>query len=194
MENNFIKLETKKIMQDKPHCVFVSILCEDAQPYLNYPHVKKYRDKETIIPMTLLQMRWDSYIGFPGGKVDEEDCINGVVTKRSLINALVREMREEINVDENLIDKKHFKHLCTFTDGTSYIHNYIYKVNYDMFKSIFKGTVNSEHILCENEGSIVCHLYQYSETKGIKQFLKHNFCATAGLELKELLKYLKISY
>lgn len=194
MESNFIKLETGTILQDKPHCVFVSILCERTRPFLKYIYAKKYREKHLVIPMTMMQMRWDGTIGFPGGKVDLEDYIDGKVTEECLKNALLREMREEINVKESWIDKDNFERLCTFTDGEFYIHNFTYRVNYRTFKKIFRRSISSEHIFSENCGSIVCHLYNYTEEKGINNILKHNFCATAGLELKELLRHLNISF
>lgn len=188
MKNEFIKiLEQDYIKQDKPHCVFVSIVAKDTKPFKDYQPAKKLRANNLVVPMTLMQMRWDNLIGFPGGKVDLEDYINGQVSEEVLKNALIREMVEEINIEENTIDKSRLEHLCTYTDGDNYIHNFSYYVDFEELKKIIKRSIEAEHYLAENGGSFVFHLYPYSEDKGLVNVDKHKFCATALIELKELI-------
>lgn len=178
------------------NCVFVSILAKNVQPYASYSEPKNLRAKELTVPMVLAQMRWDGSIGFPGGKVDESDKINGCLTRESLINALCREMNEEINIPLDSIDKNNFKELCTFKDTKEdtgeaiYIHNFIYEVEKENLIPIIKNALNSPHIISENCGNILLHLINYSETKGINNLLNHKYSGSAKEELIELIDYL----
>lgn len=174
------------------NCVFVSILAKNVQPYANYKEVKKLRDRELVVPMVLAQMRWDGSIGFPGGKVDEEDKINGCLTRESLINALCREMNEEINMSLDKINKDNFKELCTFRDTEEdvYIHNFIYEVTADDLIPITQNALKSPHIISENCGNVFLHLVNYSDTKGINNLLNHRYSGSGKEELIELIEYI----
>lgn len=182
---------------DELNCVFVSILAKNVQPYINYREPKNLRRKDLKVPIVLAQMRWDGSIGFPGGKVDDTDKINGVVTRDSLINALCREINEEINIPLDKIDKNNFQELCTFKDtkedtGESiYIHNFIYKVEEKDLIPILKNALNSPNIISENCGNILLHLVDYSDSKGLNNLLSHRYSGSAKEELLELINYLK---
>ncbi|MEG0072885.1 MAG: NUDIX hydrolase [Clostridia bacterium] len=190
--DKIIKIKTGEIHKDKQNCVFVSVLCKDAMPFINLKEQKKNRDKNMKIPMVLMQFRWDGKIGFPGGKVDDLDKENGIVTKETLIKSLVREMEEELNLDTSTVDISKFKPLCTFLMKNNCIHNFIYEVSFDELKKIYRDTVDVDNILSENCGSIVLHLKEYSTDKGLAAIRSHKYCATALLELEEVLKYLEI--
>lgn len=188
--DKFKELNKNEILQDKPHCVFVSIVCRNAEPFKKNKEEKKYRNKDKKVTLCLMQMRWDGSLGFPGGKIDNNEIENNIVTEEILINGLIREMEEEIGLNRNKINPNNFKKLCTFTDDKFYIHNYIYDVDFEEFEYIFKNSINSQNIISENCGSVVLHLTDYSSDKGIPNLLQHRYSATAKLELLKLLNFL----
>ncbi|GCD12649.1 NUDIX domain-containing protein [Clostridium tagluense] len=180
-------VETGSIRQDKQNCVFASIFCRNANPYKRYEEVEGL---EVRIPLVLMQMRWDGGLGFVGGKVDKEDKINGMITQEVLKNALIREVKEEINLD--LLDRENLKPLCTYQDKNVDIHNFSLEVSEEIFYFIFKNSVNSEHMITENSGNVVCHVANYKDDKGYQRFIENRFCATSLMELKHLIEQEKL--
>lgn len=183
-------LKDNLIDENRLQCAFVSIISRGK------PYSKKLKetDATTEIPLVLMQHRWDQLIGFPGGKVDREDYINGELSIETLKNGLVRELKEEINLDN--IDRNKLKLLCTHHDtfDNIYIHNFIYEVDLEEFYAIFKNTITSDGIGIENCGAIIGHLHHYKGDNGICNLLEQKFAATGKLELIRLLTYLGIDF
>jgi U8 snoRNA-decapping enzyme len=170
--NKYTRVKTGLQEEGKLQCVFGVIYCTDAQPYKNYDHVGK--EVQTLqIPLVLMQMRWDGQIGFAGGKVDEGE---------NLKQALARELKEEIDFDvpEHLITP-----LATFKSDKANIHSFAIRVCYDKLLEIKNNSVNSQHNVAENLGSIFAPIIN-SKYGEYNNFLQNKFCATAKMELEAL--------
>lgn len=152
-----------------------------AKPYLEYEHLAK--DQRGIdIPLVLMLMRWDGFIGFPGGAVDPGE---------SLEQGLVRELKEEINYD---LDVSRIEPLGSFSDSSTparvNIHCWTLEVDPSEIKKIIADATQSKHFLSENQGCFAVQVAEFVGGNGFRQFRKNNFKATAGYEIDLLIKKL----
>lgn len=186
------EIKNKSFAKNALHCVFASIICKNGKPYSKYLEVKEEKDKETIIPMVLMINRWDGYMGFPGGKVDPKDYINGELSLETLKTGLKRELVEEIAFFD--VDESKLEILCSLyhTNDNVYIHNFTYEVEYEEFKNIIKNSNRSIHFITEINSCFPVHLITYRGNKGLPITLKQEMCATSKYELLQILKKLDI--
>ena len=176
----YSKIKTGKIEKGKNQMVFVILYAEDGTPYEKYLETAE-QNRNIKIPICLMQLRWDGYIGFPGGKVDKGE---------TLLEAIQREVEEEVGY---WMDQEEFIPFLTFSNDISNIHSFICKVDIETLKLIQSdGAPKCAHFLAENCGCILPHLMEYAHKKGISQFLNNNFIATAKMELQEFIKYIGI--
>ena len=182
--DKYIELDSTSLDASKQHCVFASIFCKNGTPYY-----KKVDKKDIRMSIAFMQMRWDGSIGFPGGKVSKEEIIenNGIVDVNLLKNTLIRELKEEINIEDNFIKKNYLKHLTTFIDGNYVIHNFSYEITYEEMIKLYQRASLCTAIGGENSGNILVHIYEYNKYKGLKNFFKNKFCASTKFELLELI-------
>lgn len=179
--DKFKQCDKLEINQKKLNCVFMS--------FYSYIKIKnKFTGKEELTPVVLMQMRFDGAIGFPGGKVEKSDY-SGNLNEYSLKKALLRELKEELNLDM-YIDFNKVNHLTTFASDDLYIHNFTYKLSEKDFMKVFRDSNNPLNI-SENAGCIVCHLNNFGNGKGYRNFQRNNFKATSLAELRLLKQKLK---
>lgn len=162
---------------NKKQMVFCAIYTV-GKPYSEYDYLEKSK-RGIDIPLVLMQVRWDGFIGFPGGKVDDGE---------SLVDAVIREMYEEISF---VGDASNLVPLCSFSTDIYNIHCFSYEVEFSLLKEIIQKSTTGEHFLSENQGCFALQLAEF-EKGGYREFQKHNFKATAGLELEILSKKLGI--
>ena len=175
----FTKIADELVTPGVQQCVFGAFYAEDGQPYKNYKDVPE-SDRDLVIPMVLMQLRWDCQFGFPGGKVDE---------KEGLLDALIREMDEEINYDVSHFVESNSVHVIgsyTNVEGDSAQHCYGIPVSYKELKRIRLCAQASEHIDSENQGSVLVPMIDYGARGGYRTFRNNVFKATAGMELDQL--------
>lgn len=164
----------------KRQMVFGAIYTK-TQPYLHYKEIPK--EKRGIkIPLVLMIMRWDGWIGFPGGNVDPGE---------SLYEALGREMVEEINYKPDKVEL--FKPMISFSLQDRNIHAFKHQVYKEEMIEIIRNATYGEHFLSENQGCFALQIANFEDNKGISQFMNHNYKATAKAELIQLISELEAS-
>ena len=163
--------------QGKKDMVFCIINAKNVQPYKNSKKENLKKDtKEMVVSIALAQFRiTDGKIGFPGGKVENYD--------ETLIQALCREVKEEINYD---LDVDKLKPLATFGNEKHNISSFTYDVSLDELDSIVENASKAVDYSVENSGMIKLHLHK----QNIPNILAHNWCGTASKELELFMKQL----
>jgi ADP-ribose pyrophosphatase len=173
----FKKIATGLIEEGKAQRVFLMPFAKECKVYENYEEIEPHL-RETLIPLVLMQLRWDGKNGFAGGIVEKGE---------DLRTALIREAEEEfaLVLDENMLSK--VKPLSTYSDKKCNIHSFIIEVDYETIKLFQKNSFKSKHFLSEVTG---CSLPQIADFKGkgIKELLKNNFSGTAKQELLDLIE------
>ncbi len=160
--------------ENKRQTVFCAIYTI-SQPYISYNQIPK--EKRGIeIPLVLMLVRWDGYIGFPGGNVDAGETLH---------EAVIRELREEIAYT---VSSDQLKPLCSFSTESTNIHCFSHQVSIEELKKIIVGSTEAEHFLSETQGCFATQIAEFENNKGFSQFRKNNFKATAGMELDVLVK------
>lgn len=164
--------------------VFCIIYCTNAKPYLNYDvykNSKNRKDRAKIYktyPMVLTQMRHDGKIGFPGGKVEPDNY--------SLIDGLLRELKEEINLNNVNINKLEI--LSTYSNHKGRTTTFIYEVTFEEMISIINNSKNAKHAFIENMGSFMLKL----DHSTLQNISKHNFSGEGLKDLHLLIKNKKL--
>ncbi len=162
--------------------VFGSIWCGESKPYEHHIEVPKHK-RGVQIPLVLMHMRWDGFIGFPGGKVE---------TGEELHEALIREMEEEYNFTvrlKHLVNDKPI-HLCSHADNHGELHTHCFEleVSKSEFKRVIELATEAEHFGSEVQGVFAVQIAEFEKGIGYSQFRKNNFKASAGLQIDALVR------
>lgn len=136
------------------------------------------------VPLVLMMLRWDGYLGFPGGKVDAGE---------SLLQGVQREAKEEINFKLDPDKANLFCSLAPITFGDTPVDRHIHCFQYELAqRELFDVIAYSQYsgsFLEECQGCVAVQVARFDDGKGgIDEFLKHNFKTTAKLELVELIR------
>lgn len=173
----YTKIKTGLIEDGKSQSVFLILFARECQVY-KYYYETGSKQREMLIPLVLMQLRWDGTLGFPGGLVNKGE---------DLIKALMRESEEELAFIINKKPIKEIKPLSTYADDSIDIHSYYLEVNYEEIKKVQQNSFLAKHFYSENQGCILPQIADF-EGKGIKSFLTNKFYLTAREELKDLIK------
>lgn len=131
----------------------------------------------------LMQMRFDGYIGFPGGLVDAGE---------SPIEALNRELREEINLDSRY-KVKASDFICSHYSLSKQIVLHFYALKVDDVLEIEKTALTSHDYGVEVLGTVRVPLFTMGDGfRGFPCFLTHSFIGNAKTQLLTALTKLKI--
>ena len=173
----YTKIKTGQIEAGKSQSVFLILFARECQVYKDYSETGP-EQREMLIPLVLMQLRWDGTLGFPGGLVNKGE---------DLIKALIRESKEEfaLIIDEKL--SKEIKSLSTYADDNINIHSYYLEVNYERLKEIQENSFRAKHFYSENQGCVLPQIADF-KGEGIKKFLTNNFYLTSKEELMDLIK------
>lgn len=132
----------------------------------------------------LMQMRFDGYLGFPGGLVDEgEDVITG----------LNRELVEEMNISptRNLIKDENYV-VSHWNESTKLVLNfYAVEVPMDELSRIEQNSVFAHDYGTEVLGTVRVPLYTMGDGyRGFPNFLNNTFCGNSKQQLLYSLHHL----
>ena len=178
------RVEFGSYCKDKKNAVFLVIYVNEISPW------KYFKDdiKSMRCPAIIMIDRWDGRMGFPGGTVDEGE---------NLINALVREVKEEIGItvkpDKVRPIASHEFKITTHLYGlevqeAEFLHIYYHILN-NFARSILLHAYeegDESHFMSEITGIKIIPLVQHAG-KGINHFLNNSFAGSAKEELLILL-------
>lgn len=177
--SDFKVMDEPCVFQDCRQMVFCILYCGGMQPYLNYAEYKDDPEKrDRVMPVVLQLMRWDGFIGNPGGFVDEGET--------DLVTAVLRELQEEANFAP---DSERVKPLLSHTndDNSFAIHCFECEINEEELMRILNEQQKAEHYLSESTMFAVL-INDFGWGNGYSTYKKHQFKATAGVELDVLIE------
>lgn len=169
----------------KKNAVFLAIYVESISPW------RYFKDdmQHLKCPALIMIDRWDGRMGFPGGTVNEGE---------SLIEALVREIKEEIGItikpDKVHPIVSHETRLVTHLYGlkvleAEFLHIYYHILN-NFSRSILLHAYeegDESHFMSEITGIKIVPLIQH-ENKGIVRFIENSFAGSSREDLDVLLR------
>ena len=136
----------------------------------------------------LMQMREDGKLGFPGGTVEGRPK-----SPRDIVNALNRELEEEINYKGNIEpDSRVMSHLHLTPKGNGVTHFFMKRVSEDEFRKIEKEHMEARDFPKESLGIFRVPIYS-DEPKFLANFAQNNFLANFLDYLLEAIDIIKSS-
>lgn len=178
------KVDDLGAVHPKRNSAFCLFYAPTPTPYITYHEVPK-KNRGQNIPLVLMMMRWDGYIGFPGGSVDKGETI---------LEAMVRELSEEINCPKVFLKEDKFKPLITLTDhhGTGHVHSFSQEVTQDDLMALVRESTLGPQFFAETQGLFAVQIANFHHNGklkgGIGAFVNNNFKATSLIELQTLIE------
>ncbi|MFW5720456.1 MAG: NUDIX domain-containing protein [Candidatus Dojkabacteria bacterium] len=148
----------------KQQSVYVIIYTLEFYPWSHYPNMPR-NAIELNVPVALLISRYDGKMGFAGGGIEQGE---------SLYEGLKREAYEEINTDLET-HKDNLESIVTIETERKVIHLFGLEVNFKELLHIQKNSVEAQHFGNEISGTIMVHLHDYPEERGLITVLKSQF-------------------
>jgi len=169
----------------KRDAVFLAIYVDEISPW-------KYFDddiRHVKCPALIMIDRWDGRMGFPGGTVEDDE---------TLLNALVREIKEEIGISAKA-DKvhgiaSHRGRITTHLYGLKVLESEFLHIYYHILNNFSRSILlhayeegDESHFMSEITGIKIVPLVLH-EGKGINKFIEGSFAGSAKEELEIIMK------
>ncbi|KAH6929371.1 hypothetical protein HPB50_026853 [Hyalomma asiaticum] len=135
--------------------------------------MRRYRQKATILAV----LRYDGYVGFPGGRVDPGE---------DPAQALNRELREELNADTSRYCATEGDHVISFKHREHHFacHFYALRLSADELLATERAAIGSREHGHETMGILRVPVYTMADgVGGLPVFLAQRFISTAREEL-----------
>jgi U8 snoRNA-decapping enzyme len=179
---------------NKIHKRYNSIEYDEAKKLIGYEHAAhcfiwaKNDDKLWGIDLNgavSLQMRFDGYIGFPGGFIDETDA--------SWEDGLNRELDEELNLNKKYqINKANYFFSSLNEESKVCLHFYVKEVALNELKEIECDAMNAKDHGGELLGMIRAPLYETSSNRGFPIFIHNRFVGNGIFQFLRTILILKL--
>lgn len=126
-----------------------------------------------------MHLRFDGYLGFPGGLVELDETV---------IEGVEREVKEEMNIKSLQLKRDHFVCQMKIPDKSKkkkFLRLFFFEkeVSEEEFMSIEAEATKAEHFGTEILGNIRVPLHRYRESDGFARFLANQFAGTAKQQL-----------
>lgn len=176
-----VRIPFGQVNTQKKSAVFLAIYSRKISPW------KYFKDnaKDVVCPGLIMIDRWDGRMGFPGGTVQEDE---------SLLEALVREIKEEIGLRVNTAKvhgiASHEWKICTHLFGMDVIEIEFMHIYYHILNNFARSTLlqaydegDASRFLSETTGIKIVPIVRH-HNKGINLFITNHFAGSAGDDLK----------
>lgn len=131
-----------------------------------------HKSENNKTPFVLAHMRDDGRLGFPGGNMERKH--------RTIFDTLKDEVREEINFTE--LDVEKLELMTTSINTRRHITTFSYEMSFEELKKIQLDSINAEHYLIENMGTILLPITK----KTLNELVLNNFTGNSKNDLKML--------
>ncbi|XP_014272767.1 U8 snoRNA-decapping enzyme isoform X2 [Halyomorpha halys] len=124
-----------------------------------------------------MQLRYDGYVGFPGGYVDEGE---------SAEEAVIRELKEEISTDKECFDINSEDHIISHysPEKNLIVHLYAKEVSLNLFSELEQCSMKGYDYGIEVMGVLRIPLYTMSDNfGGFPSFLQNQFIGNTKEQL-----------
>jgi len=173
-------------------CFFFEKQLLDKNVYNHAAHVFIWARNESKLwnfdlnASILMQLRFDGFIGFPGGFVDPTDL--------SIESGLNRELNEELNINNKkyvLAKNNHFFSTLN-SEKKMVLHFYTFEVSTESFREIELDSMHSQDYGGEVMGIIRPPLFETNRERGFSIFISHQFIGNALVQFLKAIIYLNI--
>ena len=129
-------------------------------------------------------MRFDGYLGFPGGLVDPGE---------TPVEAVNRELKEEVGIEQQIVSEQHHQFTHVNKKQNFILHFYAVEVSKSEILEFEKNSLTAHDHGEESLGMVQVPLYTMGDAyRGFPSFLNNNFVGNAKYQLVETLVNLKI--
>lgn len=175
------KVKFDQKIAGKPQAVFSILYALDGKPWANYPGSNGRAN--LIIPTCIMINRSDGWIGFVGGKVDQNETLE---------EAAKREVREEIGYEVT----SPLENIVAHDIGPFTTHVFAVQLTYEDLREIQKNSPQASHFGSEITGVFLPHLINqnqlYSTRGSIAGIIKSSLAPSVREELIHFLVNKKI--
>jgi U8 snoRNA-decapping enzyme len=133
-----------------------------------------------------MQLRFDGFLGFPGGFIDSTDD--------SWEDGLNRELNEELGVEKSDLEINKDDHFFSSKSEKQklVLHFYIKKLTPEEYERIERKSIESRDYRGEVMGIVRVPLFETNKKRGFNVFIRNKFIGNALIQLLKSISHLEI--